>query len=95
MIDMETESYRQLKNRRRMTKDKMITVTQAYEAMIHFLEAYYSRGASDEIAILLGDISINNSDGLPMDPAALSDWYDAVDKVLGEENPDVFKEVEP
>lgn len=61
---------------------------QAFDAMCAFLEAYWIlRGKqSNDIAALLGDISRDMwANGTPGDPAAWSNWQDAVGKVLREE----------
>jgi hypothetical protein len=47
--------------------------TSAYQAMHAFLEEYWKRGKSDEIAILLGSMQLMK-DGKPADPALWSDW---------------------
>ena len=44
-----------------------------------FLEAYNKRGRTDEVDIILGGISITDNLGT-MDPAAIEDWMEAVDK---------------
>lgn len=61
-------------------QDVTLTTLQGYRAMLHFLEGYYERAPSDELAILLGGLSLNN-DGAPMDPAAWSDWIGSVKSV--------------
>ncbi|PXF62586.1 hypothetical protein [Kangiella spongicola] len=58
-----------------------ITTKQGYLAMIAFLENYYSLTNADEIGALLGGLSLL-PDGSSADPAAISDWDDAVQKVL-------------
>ncbi|RVT47779.1 hypothetical protein EMM73_03235 [Rheinheimera sediminis] len=58
-----------------------ITTEQAYLAMIAFLENYYSLTNADEIGALLGGLSLL-PDGGSADPAAKSDWDDAIQKVL-------------
>lgn len=58
-----------------------ITTEQAYLAMIAFLENYYSLTNADEIAALLGGLSLL-PDGSSADPASKSDWDDAIQKVL-------------
>lgn len=55
-----------------------LTSEQAYRAMLLFLEGYLERTDSDDLAGLLGGFAINDSDSRPMDPAAESDWDDAV-----------------
>ena len=61
--------------------EKLLTSKQAYEAMYSFLEAYYERGASDEIGYMLGNMSLL-SDGTSADPAYTEDWNEAVKKVI-------------
>jgi hypothetical protein len=56
--------------------DRSITTRVGFLAMIKFLEAFYAR-AGDDFATLLTDIQIQ-PDGGPLDPAAWSDWIDAV-----------------
>ena len=58
-----------------------LTEEQAYLAMRCFLQAYCERGKSDEIAALLGGMQLLE-DGRPADPAYASDWDDAVNAVL-------------
>lgn len=53
----------------------------AFEAMRYFLKAFYLRTHSDDVGALLGDLN-PAGDGKPIDPAAWSDWMDAVDKAL-------------
>lgn len=57
-----------------------LEVRDAYRAMLFFLENYYRRVPSDEIGALLGGLSLAD-DGDPMDPAAWSDWLEAVQAV--------------
>lgn len=54
----------------------------AYRAMFRFLEAYFERTGSDEVALLLGDMAINE-DGRPMDPTARDGWLTAVGEARG------------
>jgi hypothetical protein len=58
-----------------------LTDGEAYEAMLHFLEAYSRRssGQPDELAMLLGAMQLN-ADSRPMDPALWQDWIIAVAK---------------
>jgi hypothetical protein len=58
-----------------------ISIVDAFDAMRHFLEAYWNRGGreSDDIAVLLG--SLNRDEGSetpPLDPAMWDDWLAAV-----------------
>lgn len=59
-----------------------LSTMQAYRAMFRFLEAYFERGGSDEIAMLLSGLAINE-DGRPMDPAAWDDWLTAIYQARG------------
>ncbi|MEP6467039.1 MAG: hypothetical protein ABJB05_12085 [Parafilimonas sp.] len=59
-----------------------LTTREAYIAMIFFLEDTLTRIKSDDLAGLLGDLSINNDDNKPMDPAMWKDWLNAVQKTL-------------
>lgn len=58
----------------------MLTEIEAYSAMINFLEGYYQRGKSDDIAILLGSMSLLK-DGHPADAAMWSDWIKSIEKL--------------
>jgi len=54
-----------------------LTPEQAYLAMFAFLQNYWERGRSDDIAALLGSMSLL-ADGKPTDRAIASDWNEAV-----------------
>lgn len=58
-----------------------LTVSQAYFAMLHFLERFYQHTGSDDVAVLLGGMQIL-PDGTTADPAAWTDWIDSVQHVL-------------
>lgn len=59
-----------------------LTVDQAYDAMLVFLEREYRLTGSEDLAALLGSLSRNIwSDGSPNDPAAWNDWLSAVEAV--------------
>lgn len=58
-----------------------MTEQQAYAAMFHFLEQIYERTKSDDLAGLLGGMSLL-TDGSPADPAITNDWHDAVEYAL-------------
>ena len=66
-----------------MDEQDQIRVDEAYRAMLRFLEDYYARGGSDELAILLGGAVIGD-DGAPMDPAMWSDWVSAVQATIAD-----------
>ena len=61
--------------------DIKLTKLEAYLAMYTYLEAYYDRGKSDEIASMLSSMSILE-DGSSADPAIKEDWDDAVESVI-------------
>jgi len=64
-----------------MVVDKSLTPHQAYLAMFAFLEQYWQRGSSEDIAALLGSLSLL-ADGASADPALVSDWNLAVESAL-------------
>jgi hypothetical protein len=45
--------------------------------MFAFLQAHWQRSGSDDIAALLGSMSLL-ADGRPADPAVSTDWEDAI-----------------
>jgi hypothetical protein len=57
-----------------------LTEAEAFQAMAAFLELYWERGRSEEIATLLGSLAVQ-SDGRPADPALAEDRKDCVRKV--------------
>ena len=64
-------------------KKQRLSPEQAFAAMSAFLERYYERtGGKGDLGALLGDLQINRSDGLPLDPAAWADWLAAIDEAL-------------
>lgn len=58
-----------------------ITVRQAFEAMLLFLEDIYKRTGSDDLGALLGDFQMLE-DGTTADPAAWQDWLSSVRRVM-------------
>lgn len=63
------------------TNEQPISVRQAFTAMEYFLTAYEERGGGDAlVSDVLNDIVQFWTDGMPGDPAAWSDWLDAVAK---------------
>lgn len=60
---------------------KQLTSLQALRVASTFLDDYYQKTLSDDLGSLLGDISLL-SDDTTADPAAWSDWNDALEKVL-------------
>lgn len=63
-----------------MNNEETLTTSEAYQAMIIFLENLYSMTKSDDLAGFLGGFQIL-SDGSPADPAAWHDWLEAIDAV--------------
>nr|WP_320167305.1 hypothetical protein [uncultured Methylophaga sp.] len=61
--------------------DVKISKKEAYLAMYAFLDNYYSLTKSDDIAGLLGELSLL-ADGGSADPSAKSDWNEALQKAL-------------
>lgn len=60
-----------------------LTIQQAYQAMQRFLEGFYKRTGSDDIAGLLSDMDTNIwIDGCTGDPATWGDWMESVQSVL-------------
>lgn len=60
---------------------EQLTIKQAFQVMVSFLENFYERTGADDIGILLGDLQILE-DGVTADPAAWEDWLESVDNVL-------------
>jgi hypothetical protein len=59
-----------------------LTASQGFCAMAKFLSAYFERTKGmGPVRTLVGDVEIE-SDGSSTDPAALSDWAQAVEEVL-------------
>jgi hypothetical protein len=57
-----------------------LTEAEAFQAMAAFLELYWERGRSEEIATLLGSLAAQE-DVKPADPALAEDWAESVKKV--------------
>ncbi|MGO4108196.1 hypothetical protein [Paenibacillus sp. YAF4_2] len=57
-----------------------MTPTTAFKAMVLFLEAYYERTKSDDVASLLGDLILLD-DGSTVDPAAWNEWLICLEQV--------------
>lgn len=58
-----------------------LSTNEALEAMILFLDLYWERGKSDEIAMLLGSLTLLE-DGVCADLALSYDWEECVKKVI-------------
>ena len=54
---------------------------QAYAAMYAFLKKQHSLSKSEELAMLLGSMSLL-PDGSPADPAMLEDWSEAIEAAI-------------
>ena len=66
-----------------------LTLQQAFAAMVLFLEDYYSRTQSDDIAALLSDLNTDIwADHTTGDPAAWEDWVACVHKILMPDTPE-------
>ncbi len=70
----------------------MITLTeeQAYAAMFHFLDDFYNRTKSGDVASLLGSMSLMADEG-PMDRAIAVEWRAAVKFALEGGKADYFR----
>jgi hypothetical protein len=64
-------------------KDQL-TIKEAYQAMIEYLDKVYDRAPSDDLGSLLGSMALMK-DGGTMDPAAWTDWLNAVRKIKARE----------
>ncbi len=60
-----------------------LTEFEAFKAMRKYLESYYERTSSDDIACILSD-TLFSSEGETADPTAWQDWIEAVEKTLKE-----------
>ena len=66
-----------------------LTIRQAFDAMVHFLERQYALDKSDDIGTLLGSLSLQIwADDTTADPAAWEDWMESVQKVLMPDTPE-------
>jgi hypothetical protein len=64
-----------------------LSIREAFDALRHFLEAYWERGGrtSDDVSHLLSAIDGSmTDDGGPLDRAQWSDWLEAVKKAEAE-----------
>ena len=65
--------------------EKKLTIDEAYDAMIDYLEGYYDRTThSGEVGSLLSGMYILESDNKSFDSAAQEDWSESVDKILNQ-----------
>lgn len=54
-----------------------LTIKEAFESMVKYLEMYYERTDSEDIGSLLGDM-ILLEDGITLDPAVWNDWITCI-----------------
>ena len=66
------------------TNQQPMTSIEAYKAMIEFLERYWKLTQSDEIAGLLGSMTLLD-DGTTADGAILGEWLKCCEAVLQQE----------
>ncbi len=62
-------------------KKILLSDEDAYRAMFLFLEGYYELTKADDVAALLGSMSILQ-DGKPADMAMWSEWQSAIDATI-------------
>jgi len=63
-------------------EEKMLSIEDAYDAVVDYLEKIYRKTNSGDAGALAGEMSFL-PDGSSADPAALEDWDDSVNKILG------------
>jgi len=71
------------------TIERRLTKLQAFNAMVKLAEGYYKETASDFMGGLLGSL-LFLSDGVTADPAFWSEWDDAINKVLQNQNSEKY-----
>jgi hypothetical protein len=64
-----------------MASKKILTLDEAYDAMVDFLEKYYKMTNSDDIGSFLSAMQLIGK-AQTADPAMWHDWKDSVDKIL-------------
>jgi hypothetical protein len=70
-------------------KMETLTIRQAFDAMFLFLEDYYERGHSDDIAVLLSGLNVHLwTDDSTADPAMWGDWMKSIQKIVMPETPE-------
>ena len=62
--------------------NKILTMNEAYDAMVDYLDKYCNRVHSEDLDCLLSGMYILESDGTSVDSAAQEDWKESIDKVL-------------
>ena len=77
--------YQALLNHTKLWREQVLTEIEAYRAIIKFLDGYYQRGKSDDIAVLLGGMSLLKN-GRTADSAMWEDWLEAVENIQSHDN---------
>jgi hypothetical protein len=67
--------------------DNTMTVAQAYQVMLVFLEREVELTDSSDLADLMSEYRLGD-DGQARDPAIWEEWMEAVGKVVGQDKPD-------
>jgi hypothetical protein len=62
---------------RELMQEQILTSLQAFKVMTNFLDDYYLKTLSDDVAVLWGGIQFCN-DGGTMDPSFLEDWEEVL-----------------
>ncbi len=70
-----------------MSTNEKLSSTEALAVMQRFLELYWERGQSEEIAMLLSSLLILQ-DGKSADPALSNDWNSCVNEIIKARNVD-------
>ena len=66
-----------------------LTIRQAFDAMVLFLERQYALDKSDDIGTLLSSLNLQVwADNRTADPAAWNDWMESVQQVLMPDTPE-------
>jgi hypothetical protein len=61
-------------------RNNFLTIKEAYLSMYFFLENIYDLTKSEDIAILLGNLQLDEDD-VPFDSAYWEDWLNSIHKV--------------
>ena len=61
--------------------ERMLTIDDAYDAVVDYLEKLYNKTKSGDVGSLASEMSLF-ADGKSADPAAQKDWTRSVDKIL-------------
>jgi len=67
------------------SKDKKVTVDQAFRGMILYLDKYYEIFKSDVLADILSALHVC-SDGKTVDPAAGAEWIDCLQQAISDDS---------